>query len=91
MDSPRRGRTRTRYDNVQRCLGLCLSNGEFSRRIQDSGKLRGAPRLTYADPHMRNLLLALLHLTIMTAKLRGPGGGRAVLAENLLLKQQLIV
>jgi hypothetical protein len=37
------------------------------------------------------LLLTLLHLAVMTAKLRGPGGVRAVMAENLLLKQQLIV
>jgi hypothetical protein len=53
--------------------------------------LRGARRLTYADPHMRNLLLALLHLAVVTAKLCGSGGVRAVMAENLLLKQQLIV
>src|SRR6202049_4576405 len=40
---------------------------------------------------MRDLLLTLLHLAVMTAKLCGPGGVRAVIAENLLLKQQLIV
>src|SRR5215831_7888058 len=40
---------------------------------------------------MRNLLLALLHLAVVAARLRGPGGVRAVVAENLLLKQQLIV
>jgi transposase InsO family protein len=40
---------------------------------------------------MKNLLLTLLHLAVMTAKLCGPGGVRAVIAENLLLKQQLIV
>src|SRR5215204_2002016 len=40
---------------------------------------------------MSNLLLALLHLAVVTAKLCGPGGVRAVIAENLLLKQQLIV
>ena len=40
---------------------------------------------------MRNLLLALLHLAVMAAKLCGHGGVRAVMAENLLLKQQLIV
>src|SRR5438128_6277565 len=40
---------------------------------------------------MRNLLLTLLHLAVMAAKLCGPGGVRAVIAENLLLKQQLIV
>jgi putative transposase len=53
--------------------------------------LRGARRLSYADPQMRNLLLALLHLAVVTAKLCGAGGVRAVMAENLLLKQQLIV
>src|SRR6266852_4242222 len=40
---------------------------------------------------MKDLLLTLLHLAVMTAKLVGPGGVRAVIAENLLLKQQLIV
>ena len=37
---------------------------------------------------MRDLLLALLHSAVMTAKLYGPGGVRAVVAKNLLLKQQ---
>ena len=40
---------------------------------------------------MKELLLTLLHLAVVTAKLCGPGGVRAVVAENLLLKQQLIV
>ena len=40
---------------------------------------------------MKDLLLTLLHLTVMTATLCGPGGVRTVIAENLLLKQQLIV
>src|SRR5262245_39885192 len=40
---------------------------------------------------MKNVLLTLLHLAVMTAKLCGPGGVRAVIAENLLLKQQLII
>ena len=40
---------------------------------------------------MKDGLLTLLHLAVMTAKLCGPGGVRAVMAENLLLKQQLIV
>jgi hypothetical protein len=53
--------------------------------------LRGARRLTYADARMRNVLLSLLHLAVMAAKLCGPGGVRAVIAENLVLKQQLIV
>jgi putative transposase len=53
--------------------------------------LRGVRRLSYADRQMRNLLLALLHLAVVTVKLCGAGGVRAVMAENLLLKQQLIV
>ena len=40
---------------------------------------------------MRNLLLTLLHLAVVAARLYRPGGVRAVIAENLLLKQQLIV
>src|SRR5215470_454509 len=40
---------------------------------------------------MRDLVLALFHLAVMTARLCGSGGVRAVMAENLLLKQQLIV
>jgi hypothetical protein len=70
---------------------MCVSNCQFSRRIQDWATLHGARRLTYADARRRNLLLTLLHLAVMTAKLCGPGGVRAVMAENLLLKQQLIV
>src|SRR6516164_7726850 len=40
---------------------------------------------------MKDLLLTLLQLAVVTAKLCGPGGVRAVIAENLILKQQLIV
>src|SRR5262249_24807553 len=40
---------------------------------------------------MRNVLRTLLHLAVVATRLCGPGGVRAVIAENLLLKQQLIV
>jgi hypothetical protein len=40
---------------------------------------------------MKDVLLAILHLAVMAAKLCRRGGVRAVMAENLLLKQQLIV
>ncbi len=53
--------------------------------------MRGDRWVTYADRHMRTLLLGLLHLAVVTAKLCGGGGVRTVMAENLLLKQQLIV
>ena len=36
-------------------------------------------------PRMKAFLLTLLYLAVMTAKLCGPGGVRAVMAENLLL------
>ena len=40
---------------------------------------------------MTAVLVTLLHLVVTAAKLCGPGGARAVIAENLLLRQQLIV
>ena len=40
---------------------------------------------------MTDFLLTLLDLAVTTAKVCGPGDVRAVMAENLLLKQQLIV
>jgi hypothetical protein len=70
---------------------LCVSNCQFSRRFPDWATLRGARPLTYADSRMKNLLITLLHFAVVTAKLCGPGGVRAVIAENLVLKQQLIV
>ena len=42
----------------------------------------GAQRLIYADPHMRNILLALPYFAVVTAELWGSGGVRAVMAEN---------
>jgi hypothetical protein len=38
---------------------------------------------------MKDVLFALLHLTVVAAKLCRPGGLRGVIAENLLLRQQL--
>ena len=40
---------------------------------------------------MKDLRLALLDVAVTVAKLCRPGGVRAVMSENLLLKQQLIV
>ena len=40
---------------------------------------------------MRDVFFLLLHLLTTMAKLVRPGGSRAVIAENLLLKQQLII
>jgi hypothetical protein len=40
---------------------------------------------------MRDLAILFIHLLTTIAKLMRPGGGRAVVAESLLLKHQLVV
>jgi plasmid stability protein len=40
---------------------------------------------------MRDLLLLLIHVLAVLARLAGPGGVRGLVAENVLLKQQLLV
>jgi transposase InsO family protein len=40
---------------------------------------------------MKDMLILLAHLLTTLAKLRGPGGARAVVADSLLMKQQLLV
>ncbi len=40
---------------------------------------------------MKNVLLPLIHLLTVFAKLLGRGGIKGIIAENLLLKQQLLV
>ena len=40
---------------------------------------------------MKNVLLTIFHVAVVVAKLLGPSGVQAVVAENLLLKQQLTV
>ena len=70
---------------------LRVSNCQFWRSFPDWTTLHRARSLAYADLRMKDFLLVLLNLAVMTAKLCGPGGVRAVIAENLVLKQQLIV
>ena len=40
---------------------------------------------------MKDIVLIVIHLAVTSVKLLGRGGARAIVAENLLLKQQLIV
>jgi len=40
---------------------------------------------------MKDLLILLTHLLTTIAKLLGPGGAQAVIADSLLIKQQLLV
>ena len=40
---------------------------------------------------MKNVLVLLIHLLTVVAKLLGPGGIKGIIAEHLLLKEQLLV
>jgi len=40
---------------------------------------------------MKDLIVLLIHLMVTLAKLMGPGGAKAVVADSLLMKQQLLV
>jgi putative transposase len=40
---------------------------------------------------VRDLAVLFLHLLATVARLAGPGGGRSVVAESVLLKQQLLI
>jgi hypothetical protein len=40
---------------------------------------------------MRELLALFAHLLVTIAQLMEPGGAKAIVAENLLMKQQLLV
>jgi len=40
---------------------------------------------------MKDMVILFIHLLTTAAKLLGPGGAKATIAENLLLKQQLLV
>jgi len=40
---------------------------------------------------MKDLLVLLAHLLTMIAKLLGPGGAKAIVADSLLIKQQLLI
>jgi putative transposase len=40
---------------------------------------------------MKQPLILLVHLLTAVARLVGPGGAKALVAENLLIKQQLLV
>ncbi len=40
---------------------------------------------------MRDLAVLFLHLLVTVARLAGPGGARAVVAESVLVKPQLLI
>src|SRR5260370_5058667 len=56
-------------------------------------KFIGISRISPAcyDRAMRDLAVLFLHLLATVARLAGPGGARAVVAESVLVKQQLLI
>ena len=40
---------------------------------------------------MRDLVILFIHLITTIARLMGPGGARAIVAESLLVKHQLVI
>ena len=40
---------------------------------------------------MKDLVVLLMHLMTTLARFMGPGGARAIVADSLLMKQQLLV
>ena len=40
---------------------------------------------------MKDLIVLFIHLLTTLARLMGPGGAKAVVADSLLMKQQLLV
>ena len=40
---------------------------------------------------MRDLVILFIHLIVTFARLLGPGGKRSVVAESVLIKQQLLI
>src|SRR5256884_3180907 len=43
------------------------------------------------DSLMRNLAVLFIHFIAVLARLLGPGGGRSLVAESLLLKHQILI
>ena len=59
-------------------------------RIPNSLAFRGFRQVVYNN-RMRDLVVLFLHLLATVARLAGPGGGRAVVAESVLVKHQLLI
>jgi hypothetical protein len=67
-------------------MGRIRSVTQFTRFVQSSSHQQwGNVR------YMRDLLILTAHLLVTVAKLLRPGGVRAVAAESLLLKHQLLI
>jgi len=69
---------------------LCVANSRFVARIPAGSKSCHACADRYDGP-MCDLVRLFVHLIATVVKLLPPGGARAVVAESLLLKHQLLI
>ena len=67
-----------------------VANSQLLPENNNLNSLVTESNLLYASP-MKELLILLAHLLTTVAKLLGPGGARAIVADSLLMKQQLLV
>ncbi len=69
------------------------AHGEFQiiAEMHDSGKTCSYRLSALSCSAMKDNLLRLAHLLTTIAKLLGPGGARAIVADSLLTKQQLLI
>src|SRR5205807_779663 len=75
----------TTFMSLWRVTSACCAG-----RIADSRAFLGISRSCY-DCVVRDLAVLLLHVVATVARIAGPGGVRAVVAESLLVKQQLLI
>jgi putative transposase len=68
-----------------------VANSNFVAQICRKSKSCHARIDCYDDGAMRDLAVLFIHLFVTVAQLMRAGGGRAVVAESLLLKHQLVV
>ena len=70
---------------------VSVSNSYFSLKKGALRNLDPPYLLTLPCTTMKDMSILFIHLLTTGAKLLGPGGAEAIIAENLLLKQQLLL
>jgi hypothetical protein len=79
-----------RCSSSLRTAQVSLANCKFSNTIRELA-IAASDQRTLPLVVMSDVFLLLFHLLTTLVKLIKPGGHRTVIAENLLLKQQLII
>ena len=72
-------------------LDVWVSNYQFCTELTPLDDLASGTAIRLVFVAMKTVLALFVHLLATVAKCVGPGGPRAVVAENLLLKHQLLI